>query len=173
MDVKLKHASQWHMWIDQVWEFAEQLHVWHLCNPELAFNELEVPLQKPKQPAYPEEDDTQGKKEWRDRLDLFNIQYDQWRMQNQGLVAMNQYIVRHLANDYRHLVIGKHSAYEKLRCLSARFGLDTSYKEEVRVRWKLHSMDKPTGDIEAWADKWNALRVESLRLKFPDFVSAN
>ncbi|KAJ6133722.1 hypothetical protein N7523_000044 [Penicillium sp. IBT 18751x] len=34
-------------------------------------------------------------------------------------------------------------------------------------------MDKPTGDVEAWANKWNALRREGLRLKIPDFGSAN
>ncbi|KAJ5827830.1 hypothetical protein N7447_004593 [Penicillium robsamsonii] len=52
--------------------------------------------------------------------------------------------------------------------LKSRFARSTAYEEEIRMNWKVFAMQKPTGDIEKWLQKWNSLREQAISLGIND-----
>ena len=68
---------------------------------------------------------------------------------------------------YLALIIYR-TLYDRLIYLKTRFARSIAYEEEIRMNWKVFAMQKPTGDIEQWLQKWNSLREQAISLGIDD-----
>ncbi|CAI7616585.1 unnamed protein product [Penicillium discolor] len=158
---KLKDSPQWLTWFAKVQLYAMQKNVWDLCNPDpptTAESQTirSIPLQEPIEPEYPEDGDDKDRSIWRDRLDVYKMKYTKWEKQAEGLSDVNEYILTYLDSMHHLALITYRTPYDRLVYLKARFARSTAYEEEIRMSWKVFAMQKPTGDIEQWLQKWNS-----------------
>ncbi|KAJ6030953.1 uncharacterized protein N7446_007597 [Penicillium canescens] len=170
---KLKDSSQWRAWYMQIKAFAAQRTVWDLCNPDT--DELHRPkaLEEPIEPEYPEEGNEKTLKAWRDRLEIYKIKANRWEKQQKGLNEVNDYIITYLDNSLRLSVLIYDTPIGRLAYLKKRFARSYVYEEEVRMKWKAFSSQRPTGDVEKWLFDWNDLREQAINLELDEVKSAN
>lgn len=83
-------------------------------------------------------------------MDIYKLRYARWEKQAKGLSDVNEYILTYLDSMHHLNLIGYHTPYDRLVYLKSRFARSTAYEEEVRMKWKVFAMQKPTGDIELW-----------------------
>ncbi|KAJ5827623.1 hypothetical protein N7447_001845 [Penicillium robsamsonii] len=178
---KLKDETQWRTWFTRVRSYARQKGVWELCDPEAVMAEIaavstaiEKPpirpdlLTEPTVPEYPEEGDAEEKKTWRDRMDLFKIKYARWQSEAKGLADVNEYILIYLDPVHHLAIIPLETPYERLVYLKSRFAQTVTYREEIRMKWRYFSTQRPTGDIEQWIQKWDSMRELTISLGIDD-----
>ncbi|KAJ5869035.1 hypothetical protein N7455_003976 [Penicillium solitum] len=142
---KLKDSPQWLTWFAKVQLYAMQKNVWDLCNPEPPTTT-----------------------EWRDRMDVYKMKCTKWEKQAKGLSDVNEYILTYLDPIHHLALITYRTPYDRLVYLKTRFARSTAYEEEIRMNWKVFAMQKPTGDIEQWLQKWNSLREQAVSLGISD-----
>jgi len=170
---KLKDSPQWLTWFAKVQLYAMQKNVWDLCNPDPPTTTesqaiRSIPLQEPVEPEYPEDGDDKDRRIWRDRMDVYKMKYTKWEKQAKGLSDVNEYILTYLDPMHHLALITYRTPYERLVYLKTRFARSTAYEEEIRMNWKVFAMQKPTGDIEQWLQKWNSLREQAISLGISD-----
>lgn len=170
---KLKDSPQWLTWFAKVQLYAMQKNVWDLCNPDPPTTTesqaiRSIPLQEPVEPEYPEDGDDKDRRIWRDRMDVYKMKYTKWEKQAKGLSDVNEYILTYLDPMHHLALITYRTPYDRLVYLKTRFARSTAYEEEIRMNWKVFAMQKPTGDIEQWLQKWNSLREQAISLGIDD-----
>ncbi|KAJ5837663.1 uncharacterized protein N7525_002851 [Penicillium rubens] len=171
---KLKDSPQWLTWFAKVQLYAVQKNVWDLCNPDLTTsttdpaNKRPEPLQEPAEPEYPEEGDERDRRIWRDRMDVYKVKYTRWEKQAKGLSDVNEYILTYLDPIHHLSLVAYRTPYDRLVYLKSRFARSTAYEEEIRMKWKVFAIQKPTGDIEEWLQQWNSLREQAVSLGIND-----
>ena len=171
---KLKDSPQWLTWFAKVQLYAVQKNVWDLCNPDLTSsttdpaNKRPEPLQEPVEPQYPEEGDEKERRIWRDRMDVYKVKYTRWEKQTKGLSDVNEYILTYLDPIHHLSLVAYRTPYDRLVYLKSRFARSTAYEEEIRMKWKVFAIQKPTGDIEEWLQQWNSLREQAVSLGIND-----
>jgi hypothetical protein len=165
---KLKDSPQWLTWFSKVQLYAVQKNVWDLCNPDLTSSTRTEPLQEPAEPEYPEEGDEKDRRIWRDRMDVYKVKYTRWEKQAKGLSDVNEYILTYLDPIHHLSLVAYRTPYDRLVYLKSRFARSTAYEEEIRMKWKVFAMQKPTGDIEEWLQQWNTLREQAVSLGIND-----
>lgn len=171
---KLKDSPQWLTWFAKVQLYAVQKNVRDLCNPDLTSsttdpaNKRPEPLQEPAEPEYPKEGDERDRRIWRDRMDVYKVKYTRWEKEAKGLSDVNEYILTYLDPIHHLSLVAYRTPYDKLVYLKSRFARSTAYEEEIRMKWKVFVMQKPTGDIEEWLQQWNSLREQAVSLGIND-----
>ncbi|KAJ5748146.1 uncharacterized protein N7511_009842 [Penicillium nucicola] len=170
---KLKDSSQWRVWYKRVKAFAVQRSVWDLCNPEVEISHRPRALIEPIEPEYPQQGSQENKKDWRDLLEVYKIKANRWEKQRKGLNEVNELIIIYLDTSIRDAVLEYDTPYDRLVYLSQRFARSHAYKEEIRMKWRAFSIQKPIGDIEKWLISWDELREQAMTLELPEVQSAN
>lgn len=101
-------------------------------------------------------------------MDVYKVKYTRWEKQTKGLSDVNEYILTYLDPIHRLSLVAYRTPYDKLVYLKSRFARSTAYEEEIRMKWKVFAMQKPTGDIEEWLQQWNSLREQAVSLGIND-----
>ena len=165
---KLKDAPQWRIWFAKVQLYATQKNVWDLCNPDTLSTSRPAALTEPVDPTYPPNDDEKARRIWRDLMDVYKVKWARWEKQSKGLGDVNEYILTYLDPIHHLALLPYTTPYDRLVYLKSRFAKSTAYEEEIRMNWKIFAMQKPTGDIEQWLQKWNSLREQAVSLGISD-----
>ncbi|KAJ5504596.1 hypothetical protein N7463_007470 [Penicillium fimorum] len=165
---KLKDAPQWPTWFAKVQLYAMQKNVWDHCDPDTPLTERPDTLREPVQPEYPQGGNETDRRSWRDQADVYKMSYPRWEKQARGLSDVNEYILTYLDTMHHLALIPYRTPYDRLVYLRSRFARSTAYEEEIRMKWKVFAMQKPTGDIEQWLQKWNSLREQAISLGISD-----
>ncbi|KAJ5139422.1 hypothetical protein N7448_002830 [Penicillium atrosanguineum] len=72
---KLKDSPQWRTWFARVKLYTKQKRVWDLCDLDIEKEDRPRGLREPYEPEYPKDGDTEERKEWRDRMDVYKVAY--------------------------------------------------------------------------------------------------
>ena len=83
-------------------------------------------------------------------MDVYKVKYTRWEKQAKGLSDVNEYILTYLDPIHHLSLVAYRTPYDRLVYLKSRFARSTAYEEEIRMKWKVFAMQKPTGDIEEW-----------------------
>ncbi|KAJ5742616.1 uncharacterized protein N7511_011348 [Penicillium nucicola] len=164
---ELKDSSQWRAWHKRMRAFAMNRTVWDLCNPDNDEAHRPEALKEPREPEYPLDADAEVKKEWRDLLEVYKIGSNRWEKQR------NEYIITFVDSSLRDAVLEFDTPCDRLVYLKTSFARTTAYMEEIRMKWRAFSAEKPTGDIEKWLASWTELREQVVSLQLPEANSAN
>ena len=170
---KLKDSAQWQSWHQRVKVFAQRRDIWDLCNPDA--DELHRPeaLREPIAPDYPDDGSQEDKRDWRDRLEVYKIKANRWDRQRKSLNELDDLIINSLDASLREAVMKCETPYDRLVYLSKRFARSDAYTEEIRMKWKVVSAQKPAGDVEKWLVSWVELYEQAVSLKISETASAN
>ncbi|KAJ5290653.1 uncharacterized protein N7443_010906 [Penicillium atrosanguineum] len=170
---KLKDSPQWRTWFARVKLYAKQKRVWDLCDPDIEKEDRPRGLREPYEPEYPEDGDTEERKEWRDRMDVYKVAYAKWEKQIKGLDDVNEYIISFLDPIHHLALIDYETPYDRLVYLKSRFARSSAYEEEIRMKWRLFAVQKPKGNIDQWLSIWDTLREQAVSLHLEEVKSAN
>ncbi|KAJ5318334.1 hypothetical protein N7476_004754 [Penicillium atrosanguineum] len=170
---KLKDSPQWRTWFACVKLYAKQKRVWDLCDPDIEKEDRPRGLREPYEPEYPEDGDTEERKEWRDRMDVYKVAYAKWEKQIKGLDDVNEYIISFLDPIHHLALIDYETPYDRLVYLKSRFARSSAYEEEIRMKWRLFAVQKPKGNIDQWLSIWDTLREQAVSLHLEEVKSAN
>ncbi|KAJ5369326.1 uncharacterized protein N7496_009086 [Penicillium cataractarum] len=172
---KLKDPLQWRNWFARIKLYARQKRVWDLIDPHTEEGYLEEPIRKPRRPQYPEDGNESAKREWRDRMDIYKLDLNEWEQQNKSLDAINEWIISNLDAIHHTSMLNYQTPYERLVYLHTRFGRATAAEEDVRTQWKRVSALPPKkgADIDQWINEWDSLREQGVSLDLPEIKNAN
>ncbi|KAJ5945066.1 hypothetical protein N7516_005234 [Penicillium verrucosum] len=84
--------------------------------------------------------------------------------QQNALDEVNEYIITYLDTSLRMSVLVHHTPSSRLAYLKQCFGRSYVHEEQVRMKWKVFSAQKPNGDVEKWLFDWNDLREQAINL---------
>ncbi|KAJ5121715.1 hypothetical protein N7526_008652 [Penicillium atrosanguineum] len=123
----------WRTWFARVKLYAKQKRVWDLCDLDIEKEDRPRGLREPYEPEYPKDRDTEERKEWRDRMDVYKVAYTKWEKQIKGLDDVNEYIISFLDPIHYLILIDYKTPYDRLVYLKSRFARSSAYKEEIQV----------------------------------------
>jgi len=189
--VILKGSDEWFDWIDQVANYARQLHLWQFVDPN-AVNRPPTP-EEPREPVAPApapapeaqpgeapqaapEPIPVSEEQLRayDRaLTLYRIDLSKWQLFVRNLAALDEYIVKSAIQTYANYVSGDTTA-QKLTKLKNRLApSDWAYEEEVRRKYQAavgKNLEKGKVNLLAWTDEIEALLLKAQKIHLPEVV---
>ncbi|KAJ6007578.1 hypothetical protein N7540_011554 [Penicillium herquei] len=146
--VMLKSEAQWTRWISSIENIATTYHVWHVCDPNLTRDEVQLNVipkpDRPKAPIHPskvpgaspdEDDDTEDVKKsrkiakaawkaYQEEMDEYDRDYKAWSQEDSSLIIVNNQIIARLDISHHTLINGAgfSTPYDKLVKLREVFG---------------------------------------------------